>query len=796
MTETPTVVSPAWLETHCETVTVVDVRDRREYEDLGHVPDAVNVPADRFRDPSSVAAGKLPDPDAFADLLGERGIDSGDSLVAVGDENGVLAARFLLTASVYGHEGELYLLDGGLEAWREEHELTTQAPALEPTSYEAELRDDAPIVDRQAVEAAAEGDAVVVDTRTPAEYDQSHIPGAVQLGWEALLDDAGRLKPDDELEDLLTERGISRDERIVLYCNTARRLSHTYVVLRSLGYGDVRFYEGSLTDWLRANSPDWDPIQLYENVREVASNGFEALPRELGEDVFGRLHLIGLYTQRQEGYFMLRTKVPGGILTAEQARAFGEIAEEFATAPEEHGGSEQNPVHGDGFLDVTTRQGLQLHWIRIEDMPEIWDRYDEVGLTTIQASGNTLRNVVACPAAGLGDETIDVRPIAERVADRFEGDRELANLPRKLKVSVAGCHENCGRAEIQDLGFTPAIKGGRDGFAVKVGGGLSDGPRAATDLGIFVEPNQVADLSEAAAKLFIDHGSYLDTAVNRLRFIVAEYGVDAFRDELERYAPFAFEPYDEAFTTDYRGDHVGVHEQDDGTSYVGVNIPTGRIGGDEFAELAALAEEYGSGQLRLTPNQNVVLTGVPDASLEALQDEPLLSTYSPDPGPFSRGIVTCTGREFCKYGVVETKGRGYRWAKGLDEWAEETGLADALETVRVHMSGCSASCAQPQIADVGLRGEVYRDDYESTRAADVGLGGDLENDAFVDWLVGSVPIDGIPSVIERTVRAYEIDREDGESFADWTRRMPDTELRRLVAEGPEPNRPVVGTEVS
>ena len=437
-----------------------------------------------------------------------------------------------------------------------------------------------------------------------------------------------------------------------------------------------------------------------------------------------------------------------------------------------------------------------MHWIRIEDMPEIWDRYEEVGLTTIQASGNTLRNVVACPAAGLGDETIDVRPVADRVADRFEGDRELANLPRKLKVSVTGCHENCGRAEIQDLGFTPAVKDGRDGFAVKIGGGLSDGPRAATDLGIFVEPDQVADLSEATAQLFIDHGSYLDTAVNRLRFIVAEYGLEAFREELQRYAPFEFEPYDEELTTDYRGDHVGVHEQDDGDYYVGLNLPTGRMGGAEFADLADLAESYGDGELRVTPNQNVVLTGVAEDDLEALLSDPLFTTYETDPGPFSRGIVTCTGREFCKYGVVETKSRGHEWARELDEWAEETGLDEALETVRVHMSGCSASCAQPQIADVSLRGEVYRDDFESTRAADVGLGGDLADDTFVDWLVGSVPIDEIPATIQRAVRAYADDREDGESFAEWTRRTPDEELREILEDATDADAAVATTEVS
>ena len=774
------VVSPDWLDSNRGDVTVVDVREARDYREVGHVPGAVNVPFDAVRDPSSVSTGKLPEPDVFADLLAEAGVGPEDTILAYDGETGVYAARFLLTAAAFDHSGELRLLDGGFEAWRADHGVRTAVPDAEPASYEA--TDPSEIVlDREDVESAVEGDAVLVDTRTPAEYGESHIPGAVQLGWEQLLED-GQLRPEDEIESLLAEKGIERGERIVLYCNTARRLSHTFVVLRHLGYGSVAFYEGSLTDWMRAESPDWDPVQLYEDVKDLAPEGFEALPRELGEDVFGRLHLIGLYTQKQDGHFMLRTKVPCGRLTAEQARTFGEIVDEFATAPEEYGGSEQNPEFGDGFLDVTTRQGLQMHWIRLEDMPEIWDRYDEVGLTTIQASGNTLRNVVTCPAAGLADESGDVGPLGEVIADRFEGDRELANLPRKLKVSFSGCTDNCGRAEIQDIGFVPARKDGREGFHARIGGGLSDGPRAATDLGIFLEPDQTEQLAVGVARLFVDHGSYLDTAVNRLRFLVEEWGIDQFREELRRYVDFEFEPAGEDLTDDYRGDHVGVHEQDDGDYYVGLNLPTGRMHGTDLVELADLAETYGSGEIRTTANQNLLVPDVPEDRLEELLAEPLLDRYSPDPGPFSRGIVTCTGSEFCSYGVVETKTRGLRWARELDEWVEESDIdrSDLPESVRIHMSGCSASCAQPQVADIGLRGERYRDDTEEVAAADVGLGGDLSRSEFIDWVAGSVPLADLPEAVERTLLAYEREREDGESFADWTRRRSLSELRAVV----------------
>lgn len=777
-----TFVDPSWVRSR-DDLTVVDVRERRDYDEVGHVPGAVNVPFERFRDPSSIATGMLPDAETFADLLGDLGIEPGDALVAYDGGEGVHAARFVLTAAVHRHEGDLHVLDGGFEAWRESFAVGDERPPVEPTDYRIDDLDESLLATRDDVEAAVDdAETVIVDTRTAAEYKAAHVPTAVRLGWEELVDEDYRLRSEAELRALLDGRGITPQTQVILYCNTARRLSHTFAVLSQLGYEDLRFYEGSLTDWIRRTSADWDPLWLYENVRAVASEGFDALPRELGEDVFSRLHLIGLYTQKQKGYFMLRTKVPNGNLTAAQARTFGEIADEFAHAPPAYGGRNQNPAFGDGFLDVTTRQGLQLHWIRIEDMPEIWDRYDDVGLTTIQASGNTLRNVVSCPASGLGTETYDVRDLGVSIANAFEGNRRYANLPRKLKVSLSGCHENCGRAEIQDLGFTPAVKDGRRGFHVKVGGGLSDGPRAATGLGVFLEPDQVEPLTLAAAELFIDHGSYVDTAVNRLKFIVSEYGTERFREELERYVDFEFEAAGMDLTTSYRGDHVGVHRQTDGRYYVGLTLPTGRMRGTELIELAALAERYGSGELRLTPNQNVLVADVPENDLDGLLAEDLLTWYTPDPGPFTRGIVTCTGAEFCKYGVVETKSRAIGWARALDEWIRESDRvdeADLPDAIRIHMSGCSASCAQPQIGDVAMRGEAKRTPTGTKDAADVGLGGDLGAGRFADWIAGSVPLDEVPEGVKRVLVAYATDADD-ESFSKWADRVPDADLRALV----------------
>jgi thiosulfate/3-mercaptopyruvate sulfurtransferase len=263
-----TVVSAAWLADHLEDVRVVDVRDAWEFDGIGHVPGAVNVPFDSFRAREHAAEsgagasdeasqGMLPGEDAFADLLGEAGISREDDVVAYDDTHGVFAARLLVTMELYGHPPEkLHLLDGDFSAWQLEHETSGEAPSVEPTTYEVVPPEETPLVGLADVEAAMDTDAVIVDTREAWEYEEGHIPGAVRLDWQELVDEESRgLKPRVEMERLLDERGITRDRPVVLYCNTARRISHTYVVLRYLGYEDVAFYEGSLTEWEHADMP-------------------------------------------------------------------------------------------------------------------------------------------------------------------------------------------------------------------------------------------------------------------------------------------------------------------------------------------------------------------------------------------------------------------------------------------------------------------------------------------------------------------------------------------------------------
>jgi ferredoxin-nitrite reductase len=523
------------------------------------------------------------------------------------------------------------------------------------------------------------------------------------------------------------------------------------------------------------------PLDVRDAVLDrYAREGPEAIKTVPGE--VERLKWVGLYPQRQGGdAFMLRIKIPGGRLHADQARAIGQIADEFARGPA------PNPVFGDAYLDLTTRQDIQLHWVRIGAVPEIWARLEAVGMTTVQACGDSARNVLCCPVSGLdADEVLDAHPVAQAVSDFFTGNREYANLPRKFKLSVTGCREDCAQAEINDIGLWPARQDdGTVGFNVLVGGGLSDGPRMASDIDVFVgpDPGRVVELFRAIAQLFGELGNRENRGLARMRYLVQELGPERFRAELAARAAFGLEPAGEALTRRYRGDHVGVHRQrQPDLHYVGLNVTVGRMAGRSLVEAARLAGEYGDGGLRLATDQNLILTGVPGGRLDALLAEPLLATHSPTPGAFERGVVACTGNEFCRFAIVETKARAATWARELDRRLGPDEAGDGI--VRMHFSGCPASCAQPQIADIGFRGETAHRDDQILEAVDVGLGGSLGTDAaFVDWVEGSKPVDEVPEALAGLLTRYRAERRHGEAFHQWARRLPNAELRAILQEG-------------
>ena len=536
------------------------------------------------------------------------------------------------------------------------------------------------------------------------------------------------------------------------------------------------------------------PLEIADAIIDTYSKeGPAGLAKVPGE--VERLKWAGIYPQKQGGdAFMMRVKVPGGFLTAPQIREIGVVADAFGEGPD---GTESR-MFGSRYADLTTRQTVQIHWLRIEDIPRIWRRFAAVGLTTVQACGDSARNVLCCPVSGVdAGEAFDALPVARAVSEFFTGNREYANLPRKFKISVTGCAEDCAQAEINDIGLWPARAGdGTLGFNLLVGGGLSDGERLASDIDVFVGRDQAVEVTRAIAQLFGELGNRENRGLARMRYLVQELGPEGFREELAARARFDLVPAGEELTRRYRGDHVGVHPQkEDGLFYVGCSVPVGRMNGLELVEAARLAETYGDGTVRVGTDQNITFTGVPGDRVSALLAEDLLVKYSPTPGPFSRGVVACTGSEFCRYAIVETKERAVKWARFLDEQlAGEPvgatpvpggypGAAEDAGIIRMHFSGCSASCAQPQIADIGFRGEVAHVGNHLAEAVDIGMGGSLGTDAgFIDWIEHARPVNDVPDALLRVVRRYQAERREYEPFHNWARRVPNDDLRRTLAE--------------
>ncbi|SFS12776.1 ferredoxin-nitrite reductase [Halomicrobium zhouii] len=529
--------------------------------------------------------------------------------------------------------------------------------------------------------------------------------------------------------------------------------------------------------------------EIRDHLMEFAEQGWESIPEDEQDAWFERFKWWGLYHQRsgQESYFMMRIGTPNGVIEPGQLEVIAEVADEYARGPAE------NPEFGDAYCDWTTRQSIQLHWIKLEDIPEIFDKLESVGLGTQQACGDSWRNIVGCPVAGKDKhEHIDAWPVAEELHETFKGNDEYSNLPRKWKVAVTGCDQGCGQGDINDLAYEPATKevDGEEqlGFNVRVGGGLSrKEPRFSRSLDVWVPPEQAADIGAGMSALFREYGDRDDRFNARIKFLVDEWGTEKMRDVLQEEfvdfeLPSAGENMRESYTYnaggDEHGDHVGVHEQPDGNYYVGLNVLVGRMGVDDVYELADLADEYGSGEVRLTQRQNVIVTDVEEDRLDAFLDEPLLENYEPDPHPFMRGSIACTGTEFCSLSIVETKNRQVRYARWLKDNVD---VPDGVEDFHIHLSGCTASCAQPQIADISLRGMKTRKDGEPVEALDIGLGGGLgENPHFADWVEMRVPADEVPGYIENLLATFEDEREEGQTFREFIAEREEEELQELA----------------
>ena len=525
--------------------------------------------------------------------------------------------------------------------------------------------------------------------------------------------------------------------------------------------------------------------EIREHLMRFAEEGWSAIPDEEHDAWFERFKWWGLYHQRsgQESYFMMRIGTPNGVLEPGQLRVVGEVADEYARGPA------QNPEFGDAYCDWTTRQSIQLHWIKLEDVPAIFEKLESNGLSTQQACGDSWRNIVGCPVAGKDThEHIEAWSVAETLHETFKGNEEHTNLPRKWKVSVTGCDQGCGQGDINDLAFEPAEKDGELGFNVRVGGGLArKEARFARDIDVWVPREKVPDVAGGMSALFREYGDRDDRFSARIKFLMDEWGPEKTRRVLqEEFVDFELPTAGEDMREEYtynagdgqHGDHVGVHEQNDGNYYVGLNVLVGRMGVEDTLKLADLAEEYGSGEVRLTQRQNIIVTDVPEENLDPLLEHDLLEHYSPDPHPFMRGSIACTGTEFCSLSIVETKNRQVRYARWLKDNVD---LPTDIEDFHIHLSGCTASCAQPQIADVSLRGMKTRKDGEPVEALDIGLGGGLgEDPRFADWVEMRVAADEVPGAIANLVENFEAERTEGESFRDFVEARDEETLADLV----------------
>ena len=514
-----------------------------------------------------------------------------------------------------------------------------------------------------------------------------------------------------------------------------------------------------------------------DKIEEFAERGWDSIPEEERDEWFSRFKFWGVFHQRsgQESYFMMRLTNCGGVLEPGQLRAIGEVAREYAQGPVE------NPEFGNGYIDLTTRQSIQLHWLKLEDIPEIWEKLESVGVSSRSAGGDTMRNISGCPVAGKAEEYVESRELLDEIQAEIRGDDDLCNMPRKFNISVTGCRQGCAQDSINDIGLEPAHKfidnEEVEGFNVRVGGGLGGRePREARPLDLFVRPEHAKETVRAFVELYHEEGNRQNRSKNRARFFVDEWGTDAIREELDERLDFELERAGTDFRGEYtynagkpseRGahDHVGVYDQKDDTQYVGLSVPVGRMPAADAIELADLAGEYGSGEIRLSRRQNPLIMDVPETAVDGLLGEPLLSKYSPEPNPFVQGAMACTGTEFCSLALTETKAR---MAVLLRWLGDNVDVPDDVDRIKMHFSGCTADCGQAMTADIGLQGMRARKDGEMVEAVDVGVGGGIgEEPSFIEWVRQRVPADELPGMLQNLIEAYAALREDGQTFREW-----------------------------
>jgi sulfite reductase (ferredoxin) len=519
-----------------------------------------------------------------------------------------------------------------------------------------------------------------------------------------------------------------------------------------------------------------DGLAVRQRIIDVYSKeGFASIP---GDDLRGRMRWWGLYTQRKEGidggltatlepeeldaeFFMLRVRIPGGALSAEQLRVCASIATDL----------------GRDVADLTDRQNIQYHWIRVEDVPEIWRRLESVGLSSTEACGDTPRNILGGPLAGIdADELFDATPTLQAIDRRWAGDPELSNLPRKFKSAVTSCPQHSTAHEINDISLVAVQHDvtGELGFDLWIGGGLSTAPHLGQRLGTFVSIERAPEVWEAVARFYRDYGYRKARTRTRLKFIVQDWGVERIRAVLEQvYLGYALpDGPPPAPPRAGRRDYIGVIKQKDGLFALGAVARSGRTSGTVLAQVAELAP-----RVRITAEQKLVLLDIPgdrvEETITALAELDLLVR----PGEVRRNTMACTGVEFCKLALVNTKDTANAMAEQVDR-----ALPLLAEPVRINVNGCPNSCARFQVADIGLKGmRVTTQDGRKVDGFQVHLGGSLAVEAALGRKVRGLRVtaEDLPTYVEGLITRWQDARADGQTFAAWAREADE----ELLVEG-------------
>jgi sulfite reductase (ferredoxin) len=527
-----------------------------------------------------------------------------------------------------------------------------------------------------------------------------------------------------------------------------------------------------------------NPWDAWDEVRRFAKEGRESVLPEWAGTYF---KWWGIYTQGDgvgatggvggEGkateYFMMRIGLPNGILSSAQLRVIGDITKKYAR----------------NLADITTRQNIQLHWLTIEALPAVVDALTAVGLSPKGACGDVVRNVTGCPLAGLdGHELIDASPLALEIAHKLTANPEFYNLPRKFKISATGCPHWCTYPEINDVALTAirrTVEGNEEiGYTLRVGGGLSTEPHLAVRIPAFIRQSQAYSVVHATAEIFREQQELRENRTRaRLKYLFMRHGwtAESFLEALEAKLRYKLDPSpttEDVVPDDVYRDHIGIAPQrQHGLSSVGASVLRGRLSGDQLLRLADLAERYGSGELRTTIMQNIILVNVPNAKTAELVVALNSMDLQVDVSAFWRGAIACTGTEFCKLAIAETKG----FSKWLVSEMEER-LPGFDQQIKLHVTGCTNSCGQHWIADIGLEGKKIKKNGQLVDAFYFCVGGAVGRFARTARPLGyRAAADEIPDAIERLLRGYLSARQPDEDLRAYFSRMDDDSLRAQLA---------------